>query len=144
MWKRRERDTTNLDVIKLVYLSHVWYLGIYELPLITEPVEAWPHGPVIPSVYERFRAFGKNPIKITPRDNSESLSLRQRTLIDDTLDTYKDFETWALSAITHQTGTPWYQITSIYGAVGAIIPNDLIKEHYGALYQDYHAKTKRA
>jgi len=48
LWKRRERDTTNLDVIKLVYLSHGWYLGIYGVPLIAEPIEAWPYGPVIP------------------------------------------------------------------------------------------------
>ncbi|MXW64839.1 MAG: DUF4065 domain-containing protein [Acidimicrobiaceae bacterium] len=141
LWKREGKNTTNLDVIKLVYLSHGWHLGIYEAPLITEPVEAWPYGPVVPSVYERFKSFGRNPIDIVVQDNSRFLSTQQRLLIDQTLITYKDFESWALSAITHEQGTPWHQIMTKYGT-GSIIPNGLIQEHYGSLYREYHARKQ--
>jgi len=145
LWKRREIETTNLDVIKLTYLCHGWYLGIYDTPLISEPVEAWPYGPVIRSVYFRYKSFADNPIVMTVQNNSGSFSPRQQTLIDETLKNYKDFKTWELSAITHEPGTPWYQIrmsnsAEVMYSRSTIIPNDLIKDHYKKLYEDYHGK----
>ncbi|MCY3615127.1 MAG: DUF4065 domain-containing protein [Bacteroidetes bacterium] len=147
LWKRKGKPTTNLDVIKLVYLSHGWHLGIYGEPLITEPVEAWTYGPVIRSVYDCFKTFGGRPINVYPRDNSNLLSVRQRLLIDETLRTYNAFDSWELSAITHEKGSPWDQVTGLYGTVGSsntpmIIPNDIIQEHYGSLYKDYHAAQR--
>lgn len=42
---------TLMKIIKLVYIAHGWHLAHKKSPLISEPVEAWPYGPVVPSVY---------------------------------------------------------------------------------------------
>lgn len=133
----RQRQTTTLDLIKLVYLSHGWFLGIYGIPLIREAVEAWPYGPVIPIVYERFKSYRGNPIDLVPIDNSSQLDLRQRAVIDETLRAYDDFDSWGLSAITHKPGTPWDQISDL--GLWQIIPNSLIRQHYAGLYEREHA-----
>src|SRR5277367_2017193 len=51
-----------MQLLKLVYFAHGWYLADSGAPLIDEMVEAWRYGPVIPSLYHEFKAFGKNPI----------------------------------------------------------------------------------
>ena len=131
------RSTTTLDLVKLVYLSHGWFLGIYGIPLIIESVEAWPYGPVIPIVYERFKSYRENPIDIVPIDNSGQLDPRQRAVIDETLRAYDAFDSWGLSAITHKPGTPWDQISD--HGLWLIIPNSLIQQHYAGLYEREYA-----
>ncbi len=141
LWKRRERETTNLDVIKLTFLSHGWYLGAYGVPLITEAIVAWPYGPVIHSIYDHFKSFDENPIRVHVQDNSALMNARQRAMIDATLESYKDFDSWALSGITHQKGSPWFRTIEDLG-IGYTVPDNLIKEYYGKMYEDYHARQK--
>src|SRR5258708_4237314 len=51
-----------LKLQKLVYFAHGWHLAVTGKPLIDEYVEAWPYGPVIPSLYHRFKSYGADPI----------------------------------------------------------------------------------
>ena len=59
LWQRRDVDTTPMHVLKLTYLCHGWMLGIYDHALINEPVEAWQYGPVVPSLYHKYKKFGR-------------------------------------------------------------------------------------
>ena len=61
--ERAEREPiTQMKVQKLVYFAHGWHLGITQKPLINEQVEAWPYGPVIPSLYQDLKRWGADPI----------------------------------------------------------------------------------
>ena len=51
-------DLTPMKLNKLVYIAHGWYLGLSDRPLIGEAAQAWKYGPVIPSIYHRFKAYG--------------------------------------------------------------------------------------
>jgi uncharacterized phage-associated protein len=53
---------TPLQLIKLVYIAHGWYLGLTGEPLINEPPEAWQYGPVIPSLYPSSAYSLSSPI----------------------------------------------------------------------------------
>jgi len=53
---------TNLQLQKLLYLSHLLYLGENEEPLILEPFQAWKFGPVLPQVYNRVKIFKDRPV----------------------------------------------------------------------------------
>jgi uncharacterized phage-associated protein len=53
---------TNLRLQKLMYYAQAWYLALHGERLIPDAFEAWVHGPVIPSLYERFSAYRWNPI----------------------------------------------------------------------------------
>lgn len=141
LWKRAQEDisTTTLDILKLVYLSHGWFLGIHGIPLIIEAVEAWAYGPVVPVVYEKFKSYRGNPIDIVPVNSSDRMDARQVDVIDETVHAYREFSSWELSAVTHKPGSPWHQIYS-RDDIWSIIPNFIIKEHYGNLLAKRGAK----
>ena len=126
--------TDPMQVLKLVYLSHGWVLGIHNEPLIGEPVEAWTYGPVVPSVYFTYKRFGRNPITDDTQDVSFGFSDEQLDIIRAVLDIYKDTPGATLSAITHKKGSPWDITYHKYGT-GSIIPNDLIKNYYRSLIE---------
>lgn len=132
LWIRRERQTTPMHVIKLTYLSHGWMLGLYDEPLLWEPVEAWTYGPVVPSLYHLYKAWGGDPITAVPIDRSDNLTDQQRDLIDAVEDVYRNHTALQLSNITHKPGSPWDVVRRESG-IGAIIPNELLRDHYRRL-----------
>lgn len=135
LWLRREMNTTPMHVLKLVYLSHGWTLGLSGKPLINEPVQAWTYGPVIPSVYYEYRHYGRSPIKDPIIDRSEYFSETQRGIIDAVTDLYKDATAVELSNITHKPGSPWHRIYST-GSVGVLIPDAMIEKYYRQLAEE--------
>ena len=132
LWLRRDTETTPMHVIKLVYLAHGWMLALHDVPLINEPVEAWRYGPVISSVYQRYKAYGGFPITSTSSDQSEKLDVRQEQIIKDTVEAYRSHGPWDLSEITHRKGSPWDTATRSFGLAGDI-PDELIQRHYKRL-----------
>lgn len=46
---------TNLKLQKLLYYAKGWYLALYDKPLFNDKIEAWVHGPVVPSIYHAFK-----------------------------------------------------------------------------------------
>ena len=132
LWLRRETETTPMHVLKLVYISHGWTLGLYGRSLINEPAEAWRYGPVVPSVYHRYKSFRGDPITTEPVDRSDAFDEEQRDVIEQVHEVYGDFTAAQLSALTHKPGTPWDITYREYG-VGVIIRNELIRDYYERL-----------
>ncbi len=124
---------TNMKVLKLVYIAHGWYLGITGKPLINEAVEAWKYGPVIRSLYERFKVFGARPITTIPNEKvdftNQTEDLDFKVFLDKIWDVYKGFTARQLSTLTHEMGSPWDLTINKNGGQG-IIPNDLIEKYY--------------
>ena len=132
LWLRRGTETTPMHVLKLVYISHGWTLGLYGRSLINEPAEAWRYGPVVPSVYHRYKSFRGDAITTEPVDRSDEFDDEQRDVIEQVHEVYGDFTALQLSALTHKPGTPWDVTYREYGA-GVIIPNELIQDYYERL-----------
>ena len=130
LFLRNDTPTTPMHVIKLVYLCHGWMLGLHKQPLISEPAEAWQYGPVVPSVYHRYKSFRGNRITAALIDHSDDLTEEQKDLIAGVIVAYKDYDAFMLSSITHQPNTPWAKVYDNGNGLGAIIPNELIQEHY--------------
>ena len=49
------KEITTMQLLKLVYIAHGWMLGLYDKPLISDEVEAWQYGPVIPKFIDSTR-----------------------------------------------------------------------------------------
>ena len=49
---------TPLKLMKLVYFAYAWYLYFTDEKLYDEDIQAWKHGPVIPSLYHEFKHYG--------------------------------------------------------------------------------------
>ena len=130
LWLRDGQETTPMHVIKLAYLCHGWMLGIHAHSLLSEPVEAWRYGPVVPSIHRRYKSFRANAIDTELVDRSSDLDDDQKRIMSDVIEAYREYEAWMLSSITHKRGTPWDKTYRWGLGEGAIIPNKLIRRHY--------------
>ncbi|MFK5281891.1 Panacea domain-containing protein, partial [Lacticaseibacillus paracasei] len=52
---QEEPDISNLKLLKLLYYAQGTCLALLDRPLFSETIEAWRHGPVVPSVYQAFK-----------------------------------------------------------------------------------------
>jgi len=137
------KELSPIKVLKLVYLSHGWYLGLTDKALIGEAVQAWKYGPVVEGVYHAFKSYGSEQITSYAIDyNSNKIKIPIPTLENDKVliefldriwEVYGDLSGLILSTITHETGSPWDIIYNKQGGKdkhGTIIPNDLIRDYY--------------
>lgn len=73
---------SNLPLQKLLYLSHMLYLGKFGEPLIDGIFQAWDLGPVEPNLYHKLKAYGGHPIvdifpsELLPEDTDEYKSIQ--------------------------------------------------------------------
>jgi uncharacterized phage-associated protein len=134
-------EVTPMKLLKLVYIAHGWSLALLDEPLIDEAVEAWTYGPVIPSLYQELKEYGRSRVTKLVADfdwgtakNSASpptipdTDTQVQKLLDYVWQGYGNNSGLHLSAITHEPGTPWSQTPR-----NGIIPQDTIKEHYRML-----------
>ena len=129
------KPVTIMQLVKLVYLAHGWHLGFNDgKPLICHSVEAWRHGPVVPEVYNAFRpqgviishpAFWEYP---PHKPYTSGFSPEEDKLIGDVFRAYSKLSAFALSALTHEPGTPWDQVRG--DGYYAPIPNEIIAKYY--------------
>jgi uncharacterized phage-associated protein len=64
IWLANETGSflSNLKLQKLVYYAQAWHLALEESPLFEEDFEAWIHGPVLPTLYQKYESFSWKPI----------------------------------------------------------------------------------
>ena len=129
---------TNMQIQKLVYISHGYALAIFGGPLVKQSVEAWRYGPVIPALYKALRDYGagfvRKPIEMT---REEPLDETDQALIAQVFGAYRRFTGPQLSTMTHHKGTPWSDVYDPRPEFQSkIIPNDLIREYYTKLLHE--------
>ncbi len=137
------RALTPMQLLKLVYMAHGWYLGYTGQRLINEQVQAWRHGPVIKSLYDKIKHFGGGSVTGLVADNPfgslpAPVGPEAIPLLDGVWRNYSRFSGIELSELTHQRGTPWW--TAWYDQGGqsqyfAPISDELIRSHYVAKIQ---------
>lgn len=140
--KAEDRQLTPLEVMKLVYISHGWHLGYLSQSLLTEEVEAWQYGPVVPDLYQKLKQYRASPVLAIPEDASDftdKLDSNQKALIKSVYNSYKHLRGIQLSSLTHQPGTPWSVTWEKHGK-NATIPTSLISQHYKELVQKVSGK----
>lgn len=140
--QRAQRDGRQLSImhlLKLIYISHGWYLEMSGAPLIRNKIEAWKYGPVIPDVYKAFRRQG---IKVSAVDDAYDAPVDAYTanILEQIYGSYGQIPAVRLSAMTHVPGGPW-DVASRTGGYFAPISNDLILAHFRSKRQ-HHLGTE--
>ena len=151
------RGLTQMQLQKLVYISHGWCLAITGQPLTIEMPQAWDYGPVYPELYDHTKYFGKSAIgrPITPDDERAArffgsekrstppyraqLDATERQIVEYVWQRYGGLSGGRLSALTHQPGTPWSQTFDDGRGKNDEIGNDLIRAHYRAMAERANA-----
>jgi len=141
---------TQMQLQKLAFIANGWNVVINGEPLIGETPQAWDYGPVYPELYDHTKYFGKAMIgrQINPLDDqiagffgnrqsncpdyAAELSTREKAVIDHVWNRYGRLSGIALSRLTHQPGTPWFEAYTREGK-SSPISQELIEMHYGEL-----------
>lgn len=124
---------TPMQLLKLVYIAHGWSLGLYGKPLISDEIQAWEYGPVIPRLYNAIKDYRDQPVsrQISSSD-AVPMTGAEKKLIQQVFELYGSKSGPALSRLTHAAGSPWQQ-TYEPGSFGLRITNDVIEDHYQRL-----------
>ena len=123
-----------MKLIKLVYFAHAWMLGLTGKPLCSDPVEAWPYGPVYQRLYNDLPYTGAQTVNKDVIDEAglpykEHFTEDERYLLELIIKRYGNKGAFELSNLTHQPGTPWHK-TRYSSGTFMPISNDLIAEYY--------------
>ena len=131
-----------LKIQKLVYYAHGYYLATTGRPLLDELFEAWPHGPVLPSLYHEFKNFGFTPIKRLATDidwdTDEFVPVPPPTddfqldkIIRFVWGAYAKLSSRELSERSHAKDGPWDKVRTAHpGIRNKGIDNEIIKEYF--------------
>ena len=123
---------SNLEMQKIIYLSHMIHLGQTEDPLVYGDFEAWDYGPVHPDLYHFLKSFGASPVtnRFGMFDYFEDLDDgKESQLLDSAVQAFPSDSGAKLVNITHSPPSAWCKVYK-RGRRGIIIPKDLIIEEY--------------
>ena len=143
---RLEVKFTQLQLYKIIYFAHGWYLATEGRRLIKQNFQAWNHGPVVRVLRDAFKHFGRSYIT----DRAERLdiftgelvaidqitSFSDREFLSKVVGFYHAFDGWALSEMTHEQDSPWDRVWNSkvpVGNLGLQISDTSIREHFERL-----------
>ena len=150
----RGEQLSPMKLQKLVYYAHGWCLALTGEPLLDEPIHAWLYGPVVNSIFRKFRRFGSQEITTratvpdsTSRTNNSTRRLDQvasgsvpeaidqeiTPFLDRVWEIYGRYSANQLSNQSHEPGTPWSEVSARYPdgvPRRVIIPDDRIKVYF--------------
>lgn len=142
-------NITPMKLIKLVYIAHGWYLGFTDKQLISESPEAWKYGPVIPSVYDKYKSYRNQNIYPTTKNVFNlGINAKDQLFLDKIWTTYGKENGLQLSNRTHQPGTPWSivwnKLINSNEFYTLQIDNDLIRNHYKHIIEQNKKRREQA
>jgi uncharacterized phage-associated protein len=134
-WAEAEdEELSNMKLQKLLYYAQGHYLGRYGHPLFSEPIQAWSHGPVVPPVYQEFKAFGRTPIDLPDDDpfTWEEVDAETTRFLGEVWNTYGGYSAGRLRNMTHEE-PPWRRNWQGEDERGIVIPVSDMVEHFERL-----------
>lgn len=106
--KNENRPISNKKLQKLLYYAQAWSLVLNKEKLFDEQIEAWVHGPAVPSVYRRFKKYEFGFITESPKVPIFHLSKQQIAVLDSVWKIYGNRPADYLEALTHSE-LPWQE-----------------------------------
>lgn len=134
---------THLKLQKILYYIQAWSLGINGKALFDGEFQAWVHGPVCRTVYNRFcgdKMIYSEINLIDRKDPSklEDIPEKDRIFIDYILENYLGFSGAELEEMTHQE-KPWIEARKGVGMFDRsenIISSETMKTYYGDRWEE--------
>lgn len=136
---------THLKLQKLVYMCYAEYLCGENEPLFNDKIYAYKLGPVIKSVYEKYKKSGYGKLAIEDNElmyneESKQMSSQSRIIasknglkklisIENTINKYGSYTASQLVELTHKKNTPWEKTGSGLFS-NKIIKDELVKEYH--------------
>lgn len=134
-WFLSKEEMTQKKVQKLCYYAQAWCYALKGYRLEDTDFQAWVHGPVSPALWERFKSFGYDPIRIKGVFNLK-IDAEDEQLLEDVWDTYGDNTGNALEALTHRE-LPWMEARRGYEPderCSVVISPTTMASYYKSIY----------
>ena len=121
---------SNFKLQKIMYYLQGFNLAFFDEKLFEDDIEAWQYGPVVPSVYNKFKEHGKSGILIS-HDVKEIIlkNEEQEDMFKQVLEEYGKFSAIRLMEMTHEE-LPWKSTE-----IRATIDTDLMKRYFKTLIE---------
>ncbi|MBJ7533779.1 DUF4065 domain-containing protein [Rhodomicrobium vannielii ATCC 17100] len=97
---------THLKLQKLVYYAQAWHLANFNRPIFDEDMQAWTHGPVVPSLWKEYKDKGWDAIPPEPKFNLKNKRLNE--FLMEINRKYGYYSAKKLEHLTHRED-PWKQ-----------------------------------
>lgn len=123
---KEKKPITQIKLQKLIFFAHGFYLALKERPLVGEKIEAWQYGPVVPSVYHKFKKWGNNTIEKVLIENDDNLIIHEEDLefLDLVWHKFSHYSAAQLVEMSHEKDGPWSKaIEKSIALVGYTVPN---------------------
>lgn len=136
---------TQLKLQKLVYLCYADYLCDTGKKLFTDKIYAFKYGPVVDTVYKRYKKYGYMPVEQETKDidskDTFEMPAKSRIIfaedgtekiisIDKTLNKYGTLSASELVDLTHKDRTPWSKSFKGIEETYFCIDTDTIKQYH--------------
>lgn len=127
LWRAADQDDerlSNLKLQKLLYYAQGFSLAIFDKPLFSESVVAWVHGPVVVSLYHRYKEYGSGPIPPPVASDLSKYGDDTIALLEEVFAVFGQFAAWTLRGMTHSE-PPWADVP-----VPGEITHDAMKRYF--------------
>ncbi len=105
--QRPAGETINLMKLNaLLYYCEAWSLAIFDRELLAEELQAWDHGPVFPSVWEKLKHKAWNDLDADDLNAAAGLDDETTSLLDDVFRAYGEYSTPELENMIKKDA-PW-------------------------------------
>jgi uncharacterized phage-associated protein len=126
---RSNWSLTNLELQKLIYLAHMFFLGRKGEPLVSGLFQAWDYGPVHPELYHKAKIFGANPVENIFHSYPDLPEGPEGQIIDEVYAVLGSAGPARLVNATHRQNGAWDR-SYRPGVMFRIIPNEDILREY--------------
>ena len=136
------RSISNMKLQKLLYLAQGIHLALNnDTPLFEDSIEAWKYGPVVPSVYHKFKIYfsGEIPANHPFSIEDSQLSVNHKKLIRRVVELYGGLSAISLSNFTHLPDSPWSPVYNDTANSSAEITTSSISTYF----KSWIAKAKQ-
>lgn len=109
-WFLNKTDMEQKKLQKLCYYAQSWSLALLNKPLFDQEFEAWVHGPVNRSIWNRFRDKGYLDISASEISdgNIDNIDHQTSAFLESVWNTYGDFTGYQLELLSHKE-QPWIE-----------------------------------
>ena len=106
-------------------------------PLFADRIEAWQHGPVVPTLYHKFKGHGSGGIAPIAEVDFSEIDVRDRTILDDVYNYFGQYSAWKLRSMTHEEA-PWQ---NAHEQSDNTITTAALREYFTAEFDEDYLKS---
>jgi len=123
---------TPLKLQKLLYFGQAASLAVSGKKLFKENIEAWKYGPVIPSVYQKYKLKLNQPITNPTGSYKHITDKDTRKLIQGVWELFEKYSAGQLVEISHRHA-PWKE--AYEEGKNIVIPCESLRDYYQNIFE---------